>query len=264
LALQRDWDTVFVELNAAGYFDRAFGSTCPDDPEASTRDDRICEHLERHTEVPDFLWTWPPSDARKVAEEPDLFYSLVEVMHDAVARPRSTDWHDFYRHRHYSDFSRPAGQAVYRWKVNELLREHGAGLELAEAGEDRGLLVHAPPDGREDLVGTALAQRGPDGDKARHAVTLFRARTADVEAKRSACIALAGVLEARRDLLKAELLSKDEGALFQIANQFGIRHQNADQHPDYDDAYLDWLFWWYLATVELTNRLIARSEASGG
>lgn len=26
---------------------------------------------------------------------------------------------------------------------------------------------------------------------------------------------------------------------------------------EYDEAFLDWIFWWYLATVELTNRLIA-------
>lgn len=26
---------------------------------------------------------------------------------------------------------------------------------------------------------------------------------------------------------------------------------------DHDEAFLDRIFWWYLATVELTNRLIA-------
>lgn len=79
-----------------------------------------------------------------------------------------------------------------------------------------------------------------------------------MEDKRSACITLAGVLEARRALLKAELLSKDESALFQIANGFAIRHQRADQRPNYDEAYLDWLYWWYLATIELTNQLLTK------
>jgi hypothetical protein len=72
-----------------------------------------------------------------------------------------------------------------------------------------------------------------------------------VEERRSAVITLAGLLEERRDLLRAELLTKDEGALFQIANAFAIRHQRADQRGDYDSAFLDWLFWWYLGTVEL-------------
>ena len=78
--------------------------------------------------------------------------------------------------------------------------------------------------------------------------------------KRSAAITLALVLEERRNLLKEELLTKDEGALFQIANQFAVRHQNLDQRSDYDPAFRDWIFWWYLATIELTNRLMERSS----
>jgi hypothetical protein len=38
----------------------------------------------------------------------------------------------------------------------------------------------------------------------------------------------ARVLESRRQLIKKEMLSKDEGALFQIANQFDIRDRGAD------------------------------------
>ena len=111
---------------------------------------------------------------------------------------------------------------------------------------------------REELVAAAVHRPGPDGDETRHAVALFRARDAGVEHKRSACTTLARVLESRRRLLKAELFRKDEGALFQIANEFDLRHRGADQHTDYDAAYLDWIFWWYLATVELTDQLLNR------
>ncbi len=69
------------------------------------------------------------------------------------------------------------------------------------------------------------------------------------------------MLEQRRALLDAQLLSKDENALFQIANEFDLRHRRADQRDDYGDDYLDWIFWWYLGTVELTNRLLRRPES---
>jgi hypothetical protein len=70
------------------------------------------------------------------------------------------------------------------------------------------------------------------------------------------------LLEERRALIKDDLGGKDEGALFQIANGFDLRHRRAGQRGEYDEAFLDWIFWWYLATVELTNRLIAsRSPA---
>ena len=144
--------------------------------------------------------------------------------------------------------------------MNELLRQHGAGLELAETGEDRGLLVHALPDGREDLVAAAIDQCGSDGDEVRHAVALFRGRDSTTESKRSACFTLARVLESRRQLLKDELLSKDEGALFQIANEFDVRHRGLRQRGKYDQAFLDWIFWWYLGTIELTNQLVMRDQ----
>jgi hypothetical protein len=69
---------------------------------------------------------------------------------------------------------------------------------------------------------------------------------------------LAGILEERRKLLKQHLFTKDEDALFQIANQFSIRHHNASQRANYDPAFLDWIFWWYAATVELTNQLLSQ------
>lgn len=119
--------------------------------------------------------------------------------------------------------------------------------------------MHTPRDGRDELVATALvAPPGPTLDTVAHATSLFRRRGASSADRRSACIALAGLLEERRSGIKADLLSKDEGALFQIANQFAIRHRNADQRADYAEDYLDWIFWLFLATVELTDRLLAR------
>ncbi|PRX43016.1 hypothetical protein B0I32_16212, partial [Nonomuraea fuscirosea] len=66
-----------------------------------------------------------------------------------------------------------------------------------------------------------------------------------------------GILEKRRQLIRDELGKPDEGALFEIANRYALGHRRADQRGDYDPLFLDWIFWWFLATVELTNRLIA-------
>lgn len=209
LTLQREWMAAVEDLVLRGYLDRRAGDACEDGKE-NEQPARINQLILEHCSLGG---QWPLAlDEGGYATDQDYFFTLVEVFHDLVARPRLRDWHSYDEHYRYSTFDDSAGQAVYRWKVNELLTRHGAEMELADAGEDRGLLVHAPTDSREDLVAAALVQPGADGDKARHAVTLFRSRTADVEAKRSACIALAGVLESRRKLLKDELLSKDEGA----------------------------------------------------
>ncbi|WP_143532064.1 hypothetical protein [Saccharothrix sp. ALI-22-I] len=122
-------------------------------------------------------------------------------------------------------------------------------------------MVTTTGDTRSELVDALVVADASDtGDQIRHAVALFRARGADRHQKRSAVVVLARVLESRRNLLRAELLSKDEDALFMIANKFDIRHQNESQKSDYDEAFLDWMFWWYLATIELTDRLALRGQ----
>lgn len=136
-------------------------------------------------------------------------------------------------------------------------------MRLAEAGEDTGRLVAVTDLARADLVSSMVTRADPGtGDVVRHTIALFRGRNASEHEKRSAAVALAGVLEERRALLKAELMSKDEGALFEIANKFAVRHRNNAQRADYDPVFLDWVFWWYLATVALTDRILARGQAS--
>lgn len=101
-----------------------------------------------------------------------------------------------------------------------------------------------------------------------HAIALFRGRAANREERRSAVLALARVLEDRRELIESQLGKKDEGALFfRIANEFDLRHRGVsgrgrEQYADYDDAFLDWIFWWYLATVDLTDKLLARPSST--
>ncbi|MFC6357794.1 hypothetical protein [Luteococcus peritonei] len=35
-------------------------------------------------------------------------------------------------------------------------------------------------------------------------------------------------------------------------------HENDKQKSDFDPAFYDWMFWWYLATIDLTDKLLAR------
>ena len=256
VAVRQEWAALIGELHGRGYLDKVAPRPCVDDREAEEPRMAIDRAIRLRLGVPG-LWPLRPD------WDDDTFYSLIEVFHDLVARPRSRVYHDFSDCGfHYADFAYRPAQRMYRWRVNKLLARTGIDLELAETGEDTGRLVHNPADPRRELVLSALSPGTPAADLVRHAVALFRARGAGREEKRSACIALAAVLEQRRSQIKTELLTKDEGALFQIANQFDIRHRNADQHADYDETYLDWIFWWYLATVELTDRLAERTQGA--
>ena len=201
------------------------------------------------------LWPLKPEDWSD-----DTRWALVEALGDLVARPRRRTWHSWDQCGwHCSQFSPSCGQALYRARVNELLGDSGMNLRLATDGEDLGRLVRVA-DGELEQLAHDVIQGGDAGDRPTraHAVALFRARAAGEAEKRSAVVALAALLEERRPLLKERLTKKDEGALFQIANEFHIRHRRADQRGDYDESFLDWFFWWYLATLELTDHLLGR------
>lgn len=79
--------------------------------------------------------------------------------------------------------------------------------------------------------------------------------------RRDAVRDLADVLESLRSEAKTVLTKRDEADLFNLANNFGIRHFNAQQKMEYDqDIWLSWMFYYYLATIHAVTRLIERSH----
>lgn len=255
----REFIELIDELESLGYLEKRFGKDCVDD----SYGDLPAQLIERELAVADL---WPLSRDR-LTNDLDLFYDVVELLHDLVARPNMRYFHPYAGCGwHHQSFDIGSGRLVYRWRVNKILERSDMGLRLAEEGDDTGRLVTATDDARADLVQTlSVRTDGEPDDQVRHAIELFRARGADRHQKRSAVAALALVLEERRHRVLAEALAKsDRGALFEIANNFHIRHQDAKQKRDYDDFYLDWIFWVYLSTVELSNRVIDEQNSQTG
>ena len=262
-----------AELVALGYFEEAFGSECDDshDDPAQKGQQVLADRL--GLEAPFWpLTAWADGASRPTGFQKrwstEVFFDVIEALDELVARPRQRRWHDFHRDWDYEDYARGPGQAVYRWRVNELLAGSIALLRLAESGLDAGLLVSKAHDDRDQLADRVLET--PDSkDRAEvgHAIKLFRGRDSGREDKRSALTSLGRVLEARRPFVEASLRKKDSAALFQIANEFDLRHRRADKHDkaqrdDYDEAFLDWIYWWYLGTIELTDTLRTAAETA--
>lgn len=255
---------LIVRLDRDGLFSQFFGVGCPDgvgDP-AEPPAQQITDRIGR---TPPGLDGWPPHPGLVTQWTRDDLFDLIEVFHDLASWPGRWSGHDYGGCvGHPGDFSPTLGRALYRHEANKLLARSNLGVRLANSGEDVGRIVMDAGPGLDERVQDALAASPPEHwDDVSHAVALFRSRTRDVATMRSAIIALAGVVEHHRWLLKQELLSGDEGALFEIANKFGLRHRNADQRTDYDPAFLEWLFHWYLSTVALIGRLTARQEEAG-
>jgi hypothetical protein len=81
-----------------------------------------------------------------------------------------------------------------------------------------------------------------------------------LDERRDAVRDLADVLEFIKPQLKQVLAKSNEAELFNIANDFGIRHHRPDQKTDYDKPiFYRWLYYYYyLATIHAGVRLIQR------
>lgn len=259
--LQGAWSELVTDFKYDGYFANVAPEACIDDyGEPQEVDDQLDFQVRRRVGQVG-LW----HRTRKQAVEKDTLFTLIEVFHDLASRPRYRTYHDFGDCGwHHEDHFRPTGQALYRWRVNALLERYNTGLRLADSGEDRGRLIQHLDVNRAALIKEVIDSPEPvSRDSVNHAIALFRKRDATRDDKRSACLALARVLEANRPLLKGSLLKNDESLLFQLANNFDLRHRDGRQYDDYGEEFIDWIFWIYLSTVDLINRLLkARGQAA--
>lgn len=259
---------VLIELDTNGYFDDVFGSSCADE----SWEDRAATALEIFTRDlgQDTPWMWPIGlgdvDRLALPKEDALghVYDLIELCHDLAARPRTRHFHDFHKEWDYFDFDRLEGRMVYRWRVNSVLERSDVELRLSKSGPDEGRLVRTPSDPRAELPAQAVATAPSqtERDRLQHAITQFRDRSATRHHKRDALRTLAGLLEHRRDEAKDRLGSQDAKDLFHIINKFDIRHQDKMQSGDYDDTFLDWIFWTLLASLDLMNSVPGRATGS--
>lgn len=252
--LARGVADVVEELSDRGYFPDALPRYCPD------------EHWDRAAFVArarraiglEFDWATPTD----VEWSEDVIYSLIEYFHDEARRPRYVErYHSFGQcGPHYGGHVAASGAVVFRWRMNELLERLGCDYRLATEGEDRGRLVRAFGAELDGLAERAVSEATGPSDEVAEAVAMFRRRGANVASKRAALALLAGHLEPRRSRLRANLSNADEQDLFNIANNWAIRHRNANQRTDVGDEFLEWLFWCYLAA----NRFLDQVEARDG
>ena len=240
------------ELRDSHYFAEALGHVCIEEPRGVAL--AAERQLERRVGK-GYLWSAPAEDWT----EEDMC-DFIEVFHDLAARPVRGEYHDADCEWHPTTYSPAVGRAVYRWRVNRALVRTAFGYMCALDGEDVGRMVAVVAEPFGSLTAEALASTTDAHDEVAHAIALFRDRTATPQAQRSAIIALVRILENNRGLLKKELLRADENDLFKIANTFNLRHKNQSQQGDYRQEFLEWLFYTYLATIQLTTRLRRSQE----
>lgn len=242
---------VYKQLELDGYFDEAFGFWCVDEHhiEGSVKDIEL-----------EILLTirkknlWPISDWVSLYSEDD-FLDIVEFLYQYVSKPIDGTMHSYNEcGMHWETFNKQDGQNYFREKVNEVLHHYINKFELSQNGE----VLHKPEEGFEQIFKADVPSKNRNiVDRINAATTNFRRHGANIDDRRQAVRDLADVLEYLRPQVQELLTNKDERDLFNIANNFGIRHHNDKQKTSYDAAiWLSWMFYFYLSTIHVVLRKI--------
>lgn len=248
---------IYNQLQHQSYFNEAFGFHCTDDGEIAGKVKDINHEI--------FLTIkknklWPVSKYAKKYSEDDLF-DIIEFLYLHISKPT-----EGYNHQwnecgmHWQIFDRDKGRQEFKELINNMLKHYENCFELSENGE----ILHRPDEGFELIFKADI----PSSDnnvvsRVSSAISTFRRHGSSANERRQAVRDLADVLEYLRPQVTSLIINKkDESDLFNIANNFGIRHHNDKQKTSYDTViWLSWMFYFYLSTIHVILRKIKRDES---
>jgi hypothetical protein len=252
------FNAVFSQFWEKQYFVEAFGFNCVDAGlipglVGERPDIYFLRHLRKTS-----LWPIDPMVFRYT--EDDLF-DVIELTYDLVSKPVQGRMHSYNDcGMHWDVFDRAAGRGEYHSELNDVLADYSKGFELTADGE----IVEKVDTGLEALVSGGLPELLEPSirNKMEEAVRLFRRRHSTLTDRHGAVRMLADIFEKLRPELGKAITKNDEKDLFNIANNFAIRHDNDKQKTRYDKGlWLSWMFYFYLATLHYATRKLIQEKA---
>ena len=194
----------------------------------------------------------------------DHVFDALEFLYDYVSKPGK--WGLVEKESGFSDYDYigyddEAGREDFREKANAFLVDYKSGYELTE----QGIILALAADGLQHILTAEIIpydELNVDS-KVRNAITKWRNRHLALSERKEAIRELSDVFEwlKKTKNLTAVLDGKDESAIFDLANNFGIRHHNPKQKTNYDPAiWYAWIFHFYLATYHAAVRLLIKHE----
>lgn len=193
-----------------------------------------------------------PTESNLPSMGRDSIFDLIEFLSEYVSTSSLMRLHASLNH----DAQIPDGLEEWRKSVNECLEQLNPPCRLTANGE---IEILPPSAGLRHLVDAHASPSHDAQEKTDHACRLFLKRDATVHDRRSALKDLADVLEMLRNDLDASIGKKEADKLFDIANNYGIRHNNRKQ-KELDENYAQWFFYSTLSTIDLVARLGSKQQ----
>lgn len=202
---------------------------------------------------------WPAHDITE-----DHIFEALEFLYDHVSRPGDLvdmESETGYHYADYDKYDKKAGAAEFRRDANAFLADYKSRFELTKEGT----ILALGTDGLQHILDAEIVpydELNVDS-KVRNAIVKWRNRHLSLEEKKAAIRDLADVFEwLKRSKQLAKILDrKDDSAIFEIANNFALRHHDPKQKANYDQAiWYSWMFHFYLATYHAAIRLLIKHE----
>ena len=249
--LKKVFSVNYNKLTNDGYFQKYFGIDCTDGYTSGELgeevDAMIFINLRKNNLYP--IQKYLPEYTE------DDFFDILEFLHDHCSKGLSRRYHDWNNcGYHYTDFNDIEGQKHFRELFNPILQNYKDGFEISADGE----ILLLSDNGFSNLVEASIPTNDEENisNKINGAIAKFRGYKSTLDDRREAIRELADVLEFLRPTIRKRLDKRDEGDIFNIANNFGIRHHNKDQKIQYDKSiWYSWIFYFYLATIHAVLRM---------
>ena len=194
----------------------------------------------------------------------DHVFEALEFLYDHVSRPGTMiamTSETGFNYNDYDSYDEISGRTDFRNTANAFLADYGPGFELTEDG----MILALGSDGLQHILDAKIVPYDEVNvdRKVCDAIVKWRNRHLSLDEKKAAIRELADVFEwLKKTKNLAKILDrKDDSAIFDIANNFAIRHHNPSQKMNYDPAiWYSWIFHFYLATYHAAIRLLIKYE----
>lgn len=203
---------------------------------------------------------WPINKAANRYSEDDLF-DVIEFLYQHVSKPIEGTIHSWNNcGMHWETFNQTEGRSEFRAKINAVLACYEKPFELSQNGE----VLSKPEAGFEQIFDADVPSKDANVvGRINAAILHYRRHGSTLDDRRQAVRDLADVLEYLRPRVKVLLTSADDKDLFNIANNFGVRHHNDKQKTTYDATlWLSWMFYFYLATIHVVLRKVEHDDTT--
>jgi len=245
---------LYLLFNEQDYFKGRAGITSSGTPNRIKHEAAVALNFQ-----PFPITKWTESDITE-----DHVFDAIEFLYDHVSKPG--EWSQIadesgFTYNDWTEYDDEAGTAEFREKANAFLCDYEPGYELT----DDGAILALGADGLQHILDAEVLPFDESNvdSKVRDAIKKWRNRHLDLAEKRKAIRELADVFEwlKKTQKLQRVLDRKDESTLFEIANNFAIRHHDPKQKSNYDqNIWYSWIFHFYLATYHAVIRSLIKLE----